>query len=204
MFSKDIKIRTAGIHDAQALLEIYAPYVRNTAITFEYEVPKLADFQKRIENTLKKYTYIVAEADGEILGYAYMGAFKERAAYDWSAEVSIYVKEDKHGNGVGRKLYAALEEISHAQHILNLNACIACSDMEDGYLTNDSVTFHSHMRYTMVGKFHQCGYKFGRWYDMVWMEKMVGEHPADPAPVIRFPDLSWTVNTVNGMESPKM
>ncbi|MCX4322990.1 MAG: GNAT family N-acetyltransferase [Lachnospiraceae bacterium] len=204
MFSKDIKIRTAGIHDAQALLEIYAPYVRNTAITFEYEVPKLADFQKRIENTLKKYPYIVAEADGEILGYAYMGAFKERAAYDWSAEVSIYVKEDKHGNGVGRKLYAALEEISHAQHILNLNACIACSDMEDGYLTNDSVTFHSHMRYTMVGKFHQCGYKFGRWYDMVWMEKMVGEHPADPAPVIRFPDLSWTVNTVNGMESPKM
>ncbi len=204
MFSKDIKIRTAGIHDAQALLEIYAPYVRNTAITFEYEVPKLADFQKRIENTLKKYPYIVAEADGEILGYAYMGAFKERAAYDWSAEVSIYVKEDKHGNGVERKLYAALEEISHAQHILNLNACIACSDMEDGYLTNDSVTFHSHMRYTMVGKFHQCGYKFGRWYDMVWMEKMVGEHPADPAPVIRFPDLSWTVNTVNGMESPKM
>lgn len=204
MFSKDIRIRTAGIHDAQALLEIYAPYVRNTAITFEYEVPKLADFQKRIENTLKKYPYIVAEADGEILGYAYTGAFKERAAYDWSAEVSIYVKEDKHGNGVGRKLYAALEEISHAQHILNLNACIACSDTEDAYLTNDSVTFHSHMGYTMVGKFHQCGYKFGRWYDMVWMEKMVGEHPADPAPVVLFPDLSWTVNTVNGMESLKM
>ena len=204
MFSKDIRIRTAGIHDAQALLEIYAPYVRNTAITFEYEVPKLADFQKRIENTLKKYPYIVAEADGEILGYAYTGAFKERAAYDWSAEVSTYVKEDKHGNGVGRKLYAALEEISHAQHILNLNACIACSDTEDAYLTNDSVTFHSHMGYTMVGKFHQCGYKFGRWYDMVWMEKMVGEHPADPAPVILFPDLSWNVNTVNGMESLKM
>lgn len=197
MFYKDIRIRTAGIHDAQALLEIYAPYVRNTAITFEYEVPKPADFQKRIENTLKKYPYIVAEADGEILGYAYTGAFKERAAYDWSAEVSIYVKEDKHGNGVGRKLYAALEEISRVQRILNLNACIACSDMEDEYLTNDSVTFHSHMGYTMVGKFHQCGYKFGRWYDMVWMEKRIGEHPADPAPVILFSDLSWTVKTVN-------
>lgn len=204
MSYRDIRIRTAGIHDAQALLEIYAPYVRNTAITFEYEVPKLADFQKRIENTLKKYPYIVAEADGEILGYAYTGAFKERAAYDWSTEVSIYVKEDKRGLGIGRRLYEALEEISHAQHILNLNACIACSDTEDAYLTNDSVTFHSHMGYTMVGKFHQCGYKFGRWYDMVWMEKMVGEHPADPAPVILFPDLLWAVNTVNGMELLKM
>lgn len=194
MTVKDMKIRAANVSDAQALLEIYAPYVKNTAITFEYEVPKLADFRKRIENTLKKYPYIVAEADGEILGYAYTGAFKERAAYDWSAEVSIYVKKDKRGLGIGGKLYAALEEISRAQHILNLNACIAYADTEDEYLTNDSVTFHSHMGYAMVGKFHQCGYKFGKWYDMVWMEKMIDEHPADPAPVILFPDLSWTVN----------
>lgn len=185
----DIVIRAARVSDAQSLLEIYAPYVRNTAITFEYEVPKPTDFRKRIENTLKKYPYIVAEADGEILGYAYTGAFKERAAYDWSAEVSIYVKKDKRGLGIGGKLYAALEEISRAQHILNLNACIAYADTEDEYLTNDSVTFHSHMGYKMVGKFHQCGYKFGKWYDMVWMEKMIGEHPANPAPVILFPDL---------------
>lgn len=185
----DVVIRAARVSDAQSLLEIYAPYVRNTAITFEYEVPKPTDFRKRIENTLKKYPYIVAEADGEILGYAYTGAFKERAAYDWSAEVSIYVKKDKRGLGIGGKLYAALEEISRAQHILNLNACIAYADTEDEYLTNDSVTFHSHMGYKMVGKFHQCGYKFGKWYDMVWMEKMIGEHPANPAPVILFPDL---------------
>lgn len=185
----DVVIRAARVSDAQSLLEIYEPYVRNTAITFEYGVPELTDFRKRIENTLKKYPYIVAEADGEILGYAYTGAFKERAAYDWSAEVSIYVKKDKRGLGIGGKLYAALEEISRAQHILNLNACIAYADTEDEYLTNDSVTFHSHMGYKMVGKFHQCGYKFGKWYDMVWMEKMIGEHPANPAPVILFPDL---------------
>ena len=185
----DVVIRAARVSDAQSLLEIYEPYVRNTAITFEYEVPEPTDFRKRIENTLKKYPYIVAEADGEILGYAYTGAFKERAAYDWATEVSIYVKEDKRGLGIGRRLYEALEEISRAQHILNLNACIAYADTEDEYLTNDSVTFHSHMGYKMVGKFHQCGYKFGRWYDMVWMEKMVGEHLADPAPVILFPDL---------------
>ncbi len=190
----DVVIRTARVSDAQSLLEIYAPYVRNTAITFEYEVPEPADFQKRIENTLKKYPYIVAEADEEILGYAYTGAFKERAAYDWAAEVSTYVKEDKRGFGIGRRLFEVLEEISVAQHILNLNACIAYADTEDEYLTNDSVTFHSHMGYKMVGKFHQCGYKFGKWYDMVWMEKMIGEHPANPAPVILFPDLSRTVN----------
>lgn len=189
MLSKDIKIRTADASDAQALLEIYAPYIIKTAVTFEYEVPELSDFQKRIETTLKRYPYLVAEEDGEILGYAYTGIFKERAAYDWAAEVSIYVKENKRGFGVGGRLYAALEEISHEQHILNLNACISYADKEDEYLTWDSVHFHSHLGYSMVGKFHQCGYKFGRWYDMVWMEKTIGEHPMDPQLVIAFPDL---------------
>lgn len=186
MLHKDMKIRTAGISDAQEILEIYAPYVRKTAITFEYEVPALTEFEGRIKHTLERYPYIVAEKDGEILGYAYTGVFKDRVAYDWAAEVSIYVKEDKRGLGIGSRLYTALEEISRAQHILNLNACIAYSDTEDAYLTKDSVKFHSHMGYHLVGKFHRCGYKFGRWFDMVWMEKELGEHPAEPAPVIAF------------------
>ncbi len=137
MLSKDIKIRTADASDAQALLEIYAPYIIKTAVTFEYEVPLLSDFQKRIETTLKRYPYLVAEEDGGILGYA----------------------------------------------------CIAYVDKEDEYLTRDSADFHSHLGYSMVGKFHRCGYKFGRWYDMVWMEKMLGEHPTHPQSVITFPDL---------------
>lgn len=189
MISKDIKIRAACASDAQALLEIYTPYVVKTAITFEYEVPELSDFQKRIETTLKRYPYLVAEEHGKILGYAYTGIFKERAAYDRTAEVSIYVKENKRGFGVGGRLYAALEEISRAQHILNLNACIAYADEEDEYLTRDSVKFHGHLGYSMVGRFHQCGYKFGRWYDMVWMEKAIGAHLPHPQPVIAFPDL---------------
>lgn len=85
MGMKDIRIRTACGGDAQALLEIYAPYVEHTAITFEYETPERSDFRKRLENTLKKYPYIVAEMDGEISGYAYTGIFKNRAAYDWAA-----------------------------------------------------------------------------------------------------------------------
>lgn len=189
MLYRDMKIRTAGISDAQEILEIYAPYVRKTAITFEYEVPALAELERRIKHTLARYPYIVAEKDGEILGYAYTGVFKERAAYDWAAEVSIYVKEDRHGLGIGSRLYAVLEEISRAQHILNLNACIAYSDTEGAYLTKDSVKFHSRMGYHLVGTFHQCGYKFGRWFDMVWMEKALGEHPAEPAPVIAFAEM---------------
>ena len=189
MSHNDIQIRTADVNDAQELLEIYAPYVRKTAITFEYEVPSLKEFEKRIQTTLEKYPYLVAVRNQEIVGYAYTGVFKERAAYDWAAETSIYVREDNRGLGVGGKLYAALEEISREQHILNLNACIAYSETNDAYLTKESVEFHAHFGYAMVGEFHKCGYKFGKWYNMVWMEKMIGEHTADPAPMIAFSNL---------------
>ncbi|MCQ5130618.1 GNAT family N-acetyltransferase [Butyricicoccus faecihominis] len=189
MQSDDIRIRAATTADAEQLLAIYAPYVSKTAITFEYETPSLAAFQERIENTLKRYPYIVAEKNGEILGYAYTGAFVGRAAYDWAAEVSIYLKESRRGIGLGRMLYGALEELSKAQHILNLNACIGYPEHEDTYLTRNSVQFHAHLGYAIVGRFHKCGYKFGTWYDMVWMEKLLGEHPDVPAPLIPFPEL---------------
>ena len=159
-------------------------------LTFEYEVPSLEKFKERMKNTLRKYPYIVAEKNGEILGYAYTGAFVGRAAYDWSAEVTIYLKENKRKMGLGGKLYKALEEISKAQNILNLNACIGYPQIEDEYLTKNSVQFHRHLGYSMVGEFHKCGYKFGRWYNMVWMEKMLGKHKANPSSIICFPDLN--------------
>lgn len=198
-----IRIRVAALDDAEDLLAIYAPYVQNTAVTFEYDVPRLEDFQSRMETTLKQYPYIVAEKGGEILGYAYSGAFVGRAAYGWAAEVTVYVKETKRGNGIGGKLYAALEGLSKAQHILNLNACIAYPETPDAYLTDNSMQFHRHLGYRMVGKFHQCGYKFGRWYHMVWMEKMLGEHPADPPAVIGFPDLKPSVFQSLGIQLPR-
>lgn len=189
MTNGEVVIRVAAIKDASEILAIYAPYVEKTAITFEYEVPTLEEFQGRMQKTLQKYPYIVAEKDGEILGYAYTGAFVGRAAYDWSAEVSIYVKENRRKMGIGRKLYESLENISKAQNILNLNACIGYPETEDTHLTKNSVQFHGHLWYQLVGEFHQCGYKFGTWYNMVWMEKMIGTHDATPAPVIWFPDL---------------
>lgn len=184
-----IHIRIATASDAKELLEIYTPYVEETAISFEYDVPSLEEFKARITNTLQKYPYLVAEKDGEILGYAYTRAFVGRAAYDWSAETTIYLKNGKTKMGVGRMLYEALERISGAQNILNMNACIGYPDTEDEHLTMNSVHFHEHMGYRMVGMFHNSGYKFGTWYHMVWMEKIIGQHTSAPLPVIPFPEL---------------
>ena len=120
-----ITIRTATVADAEKLLAIYAPYVENTAITFEYTVPSVEEFAERIKNTLAEYPYLVAEKDGEILGYAYAGTFKPRCAYRHCVETSIYVAREAHGQGIGRKLYEALEEELRNRGIINLNACIA-------------------------------------------------------------------------------
>ena len=177
--ASNIHIRTASPDDAAALLAIYAPYVRETAITFEYEVPSTEEFTRRITHTLEKYPYLVAEKDHTLLGYAYAGSFHERAAYDWAVETSIYVDQNKKRMGIGKKLHEALEEELRNRGFLNMNACIAYPAQEDEYLTRNSVEFHAHLGYRMVGQFHQCGYKFHRWYDMVWMEKLIGEHTAD-------------------------
>lgn len=188
MSKESIRIRTASPEDAGKLLEIYGPYIRNTAITFEYQVPEEAEFRARVARTLKNYPYLVAERDGQILGYAYTGAFVGRAACSWAAEVSIYLREDCRHMGVGKMLYHRVEEISRAQNIINLNASIACCDTEDAYLTRNSLEFHLHMGYRLVGRFHQCGYKFGRWYDLAWVEKFLAPHD-DPAPFVPFPQL---------------
>lgn len=158
------------------MLAIYAPYVQQTAITFEYDVPTLDDFRQRLQKVQSRYPWVVAEEDGRIVGYAYASAFKERAAYQWAVETSIYVDGSMKRCGIGRLLHDALEERLKAQGILNMNACISYIVPEDEYLTLDSVRFHERLGYQKVAHFHQCGKKFGRWYDMIWMEKMIGEH----------------------------
>ena len=173
---ENIEIRMATIDDAEAIRSIYAPYVKETAITFEYEVPSVQEFRERIALTLQKYPYFVAIYQGELVGYAYAGAFVGRAAYDWSAELSVYVSHQKKRAGIGGRLYSRLEEELKKQGILNLYACIGYPEVEDEYLTRNSVEFHSHQGFQIVGRFHKCGYKFNRWYDMVWMEKIIGEH----------------------------
>ena len=184
-----LTIRAAALEDAAALLAIYAPYVEKTAITFEYAVPSPGEFAGRIARTLERYPYLAAESEGEILGYAYAAPFKERAAYDWAVETTVYVREDVKRQGVGRELYGALERCLAAQGILNLNACIACPEREDEYLTRDSAEFHRRLGYRTAGEFRQCGCKFGRWYGMVWMEKHIAPHQDCQPPVRWFPEV---------------
>lgn len=179
-------IRAATIEDAKAILDIYAPYVSGTAISFEYDVPTLAEFTRRMEQILSKYPYLVAVRDDEIVGYAYASSFHERAAYQWAVETTIYLRQDMKKQGIGRELYEELERLLKLQNILNLDACIAYTEVEDEYLTNNSVHFHEHMGYRIIGRFCKCGYKFNRWYDMVWMEKHIGEHIENPLPVKAF------------------
>lgn len=177
-----ITIRMANPADAQALLNIYAPYVINTAITFEYDVPSVEEFASRIAHTLEKYPYLIAEEGGNILGYAYASPFHDRPAYDWAVETSIYVDQNIKHRGIGRKLHDALESTLREQGILNMNACIAYPPEEDEHLDKNSVEFHAHMGYRLVGEFYKCGYKFNHWYNMVWMEKLIGEHLSDQKP----------------------
>lgn len=172
-------IRDATLEDAERILEIYAYYVKNTAITFEYDVPTLFEFQNRMKNIMERYPYLVIEKNGIIQGYAYAGAFVGRAAYNWSCELTVYLDYTAQKCGLGRKIYEALEAALEKMGILNLYACIGYPEVEDEYLNKNSAEFHSHLGYMKVGEFHKCGFKFGRWYNMIWMEKTIGEHDSE-------------------------
>ena len=181
--NENVKIQVASVEDAEELLAIYAPYVEKTAITFEYEVPSVEEFKGRIAHVLQRFPYLKAVEDGKILGYAYVSPFKERAAYGWSVETSIYVDENVKHKGVGRKLHEVLEAVLKEQGILNMEACIGYPEVEDEYLDKNSVNFHAHMGYRMIGEFKKCGYKFDRWYNMVWMEKLLNPEVKHPKPI---------------------
>ena len=182
----DIVIRPATTDDAAELLEIYRWYVEETAVSFEYVTPTVEEFRGRMAHIMEKYPYFVAARGKKRIGYAYAHPFVGRAAYDWSAELTIYLARECRRNGVGRALYTALEDALREMGVLNLYACIGHTDAEDEYLTNDSERFHAHMGFEQVGMFRKCGYKFGRWYDMIWMEKLIGFHGDNQPPVKRF------------------
>lgn len=186
---KNVNIRIASLQDAKALLDIYTPYVEKTVITFEYEAPTLQEFTHRIAGVLPKYPFLVAELEGRAVGFAYAGAFRGRAAYNRAVEVTVYVDESMKKMGIGKTLYEALEKVLAAQNILNLNACIASPIVEDEHLTRNSIEFHRHLGYRLVGEFNKCGYKFGRWYNMLWMEKHIGVHGENPPQIVPFEDV---------------
>ncbi|HEL2383502.1 TPA: N-acetyltransferase [Streptococcus suis] len=164
-----IDIRSARTEDAADLVAIYAPYVETTAITFETEVPTVADFASRIKKTLEKFPYLVAEEEGRIVGYAYASTYYARAAYDWTVELSVYVSSEARGKGIGSLLYDALEEELTARGFKNFLACIALPNPA-------SLALHEKRGYEQVAHFKNVGYKFDTWHDIVWLQKsLVGE-----------------------------
>lgn len=196
MENQNIKFRNASLKDAKQILEIYKYYVEKTAITFEWNTPSLKEFKIRMKNTMKKYPYIVATQDEKILGYSYVSAFVGRKAYDWALETTIYLDANERHQGVGKKLYSVMEEICKRMNILNLNACIAFPKQDDEFLTKNSAQFHEHLAYKLVGEFHDCGFKFGRWYNMVWMEKMIGNHLKNPQKVLNYNEIKNNLNDI--------
>ena len=167
-----ISLEDAAPEMAGDLLAIYAPYVAETAVSFECVVPTLADFAARIRRIQSDgYPWLVARRNGEIVGYAYAGILKNRHAYFRSAELSIYIRRDCHRLGIGQRFYAALAERLAARGVRNLYACIAVPNAaDDPYLTFDSVRFHERLGFRTVGRFTDCAEKFGRLYSIVWME----------------------------------
>ena len=177
MTSAPITLRMVNPNDAPVLAAIYAPYVRETAVSFEYEPPSNEEFAGRIREVLEKYPYLAAVRGEEILGYAYAHPYGVRKAYSHSVELSVYIRRDCRGLGIGRMLYEAMEILLKAQNITNLYVLVAGVEVEDAYLTHDSQKFHLAMGYDYVGKLHKAGYKFGHWYDMITMEKLIAPHP---------------------------
>ena len=174
-----MSVRLATVGDLPRILQIYAPYVENTAISFEYTVPTLEAFTKRFLDITTQFPWLVWEENGVVVGYAYGSLPFERAAYQWSAEASIYLCPEAQGKGIGRKLYAALEQLLQAQGYRKVYAIITTAN-------EPSVAFHRAVGYRHTATMPDCGYKFGAWYGTVWMEKELNTWdvpPREPAAV---------------------
>lgn len=196
-----LEIRVADVNDAEDIRRIYGPYVIETAISFEYQVPSVEDFKKRIENTLKLYPYLVAIQDGRLVGYAYAGPFHSRAAYSHSVELSIYLDANMKRQGLGRKLYNKLFELLLAQNIYNVHACIASPDGEDDRVSDDSEHFHERLGFKRVGRHERCGYKFGKWYSIIWMDKRLTDLPDEAPRVIPFGQMLENMEVTSWQEN---
>ncbi len=170
--------------DAEELLRIYTPYILQTAITFETSVSEIEDWMARIEKVNKEFPWLVAKSDGRILGYAYATRFRERKAYDWCCESSVYLKEEFHGKGVAQELYNQLFDLLKQQGYENVYAIMTSPNPK-------SEKFHQSFGFYDVGRFSKSGYKLGSWWDTHWMQFHLGEHENPPKKIIPFSELKF-------------
>lgn len=176
-------IRMARPDDAPPITAIYAPFVSDTPTSFELIPPTENEMAHRLAKTLAQFPWLVADADGAVAGYAYASKHRERAAYQWAADVSVYVHKDWRGNGVGRTLYSALFAILRAQGYYNIYAGIALPNPA-------SVALHEAMGMIPVGVYHHVGYKAGAWHDVGWWQGALQEPGAAPEPPRALPDIA--------------
>lgn len=179
-----IKIRFAEENDSNEILDIYTPYILNTPITFEYDRPDEEEFKNRIIETKKKYPYLVCSIDNKIIGYAYASQYKNRKAYDYTAEISIYIKDGYKGKHIGQNLYMALIEILKLQNLKILYACITV------HPTLKSSDFHKKLGFKEIGFFKNSGFKDGKWYDTAWYSLNIGDFEPSPKELIPIGKIS--------------
>jgi len=173
-----VEIVAAEAFDAEAVLSIYAPYILTTPVTFETEVPTVSEFAERIEAISGEFPYLLLFIDSELAGYAYAHKQAERAAFGWNAELSVYLRMDMRGKGLGRPLYQLLMDLLRMQGYVNVYGVITGSNA-------GSIAMHEKMGFTQIGRHEKTGFKFGQWHDVVWMHKRIGADGA-PGEIRRF------------------
>ena len=175
-------IRLANEKDAEGILNIYAPYIKNTSYTFETEVPSVASFAERINAYMVNWPWLVCEIDGVIAGYAYATRYRERTAYQWCTESSVYIHDDFQRQGIAKKLYVALLEILRLQGFRNVYAVIN--------LPNDkSVKFHESCGFTYFATYEKVGYKLGQWKNVGWWQLSINDYSEEPSAPVKFSEL---------------
>ena len=178
-----IRLRFASCNDAGKLLDIYSEYI-DTPITFEYTLPSIEEFRERISNIISFYPYIVCEKDDEPIGYAYAHRHMERAAYQWNAELSVYIKKNFTSKGLGKILYSALMEILKLQGIRTVYGCVTVPNEK-------SEALHTGLGFRQIGIYRNAGYKNGEWRDVRWYEKQIGDYNQKPLSIV-------SLRTING------
>ena len=176
------KIRVATPGDAAGILAIYAPYIEQTSYTFETDIPSKEAFAERIRNNLLQWPWLVCEADGIITGYAYASRHRERTAYQWSTECSVYIHDNYQRFGIARVLYFALFEILQKQGFYNVYAVINLPNEK-------SVSLHEKMGFNWFATYEQVGYKLGQWKNVGWWRLILNQFGVEPAPPELFSEM---------------
>ena len=177
------RIRLATINDAKEIRDIYAPNILNASISFETELPSFEEMQSRIQTILQKYPWIVCEVDEKIAGYVYASKHRDREAYQWSCECSIYMNNDFKGKGIGKELYQLLFQILKLQGFRNVYAGIT--------LPNEgSISIHEKCGFKHVATYENIGYKFDNWHSVGWWKLQINDYDLQPPPPLKISELN--------------